>query len=75
MQNRLRAWRTRMNLTQQQAADELGVSLSTIKQYEGTNFRVPPVPIQRLCRALELLKAGADCDQMAVRKTVSIAAH
>lgn len=46
-----RAWRATMGCTQQQAAQELGVSLRTIKAWEA-GFAAPPAFLALACAAL-----------------------
>ena len=49
MQMSLRALRVNANLTQQKAADELGIYLKTLQNYEsGKTFPSQPV-IERMC--------------------------
>ena len=52
----LRAWRAAMFLTQQQAAEALGVSLRTVKSWEA-GFAAPPAFLALACAALA---AGVD---------------
>lgn len=47
----LRAWRECMGYTQQQAAQALGVSLRTIKAWEGGETAVPAI-VPLACEAL-----------------------
>lgn len=47
----LRAWRAHMDYTQQRAAQELGVSLRTIKAWE-SGFAAPPEFLALACAAL-----------------------
>lgn len=47
----LRAWRAAMFLTQQQAAEALGVSLRTVKSWE-SGFAAPPAFLALACAAL-----------------------
>jgi len=47
----LRAWRSAMGYTQQQAAKELGVSLRTVKAWEA-GFAAPPAFLALACAAL-----------------------
>jgi DNA-binding transcriptional regulator YiaG len=47
----LRAWRAAMFLTQQQAAEALGVSLRTVKSWEA-GFAAPPAFLALACAAL-----------------------
>jgi DNA-binding XRE family transcriptional regulator len=51
-------WRAKVGMTQAEAAKALGVSLTTIKQYEGgkhlsTGKKMsPPEPVRKLMRAI-----------------------
>lgn len=47
----IRAWRSAMGYTQQQAAQALGVSLRTIKAWEGGETAVPAI-VPLACEAL-----------------------
>lgn len=47
----IRAWRSAMGYTQQQAAKELGVSLRTVKAWEA-GFAAPPAFLALACAAL-----------------------
>lgn len=47
----IRAWRAAMDYTQQQAAQELGVSLRTVKAWEA-GFAAPPPFLALACAAL-----------------------
>ena len=52
----LRAWRAHMDYTQQQAAQALGVSLRTIKAWEGGETAVPAI-VPLACEALSARSA------------------
>lgn len=52
----IRAWRSAMGYTQQQAAQALGVSLRTVKAWEA-GFAAPPAFLPLACAALA---AGMD---------------
>lgn len=61
----LKAWRTDMGLTQQAAADALGVTLATFQQWErGTSFATgKPVKIdRRTALACAAIRSGLDLD-------------
>jgi DNA-binding XRE family transcriptional regulator len=51
-------WRAKVGMTQAEAAKALGVSLTTIKQYEGGKHlstgkeMSPPEPVRKLMRAI-----------------------
>lgn len=51
-------WRAKVGMTQSEAADALGVAVTTVKQYEsgkhlGTGKRMsPPEPVRKLMRAI-----------------------
>lgn len=47
----IRAWRAHMRYTQQRAAQELGVSLRTVKAWEA-GFAAPPAFLSLACAAL-----------------------
>lgn len=47
----IRAWRSAMGYTQQQAAQALGVSLRTVKAWEA-GFAAPPAFLPLACAAL-----------------------
>lgn len=51
-------WRAKVGMTQSEAASALGVSLTTVKQYEGGRHLTtgkdmsPPEPVRKLMRAI-----------------------
>jgi DNA-binding XRE family transcriptional regulator len=51
-------WRAKVGMTQSEAAEALGVALTTVKQYEsgkhlGTGKKMsPPEPVRKLMRAI-----------------------
>lgn len=50
---RLRSWRSRMGLTQPQAAEQLGVGFSSYTSWEGGYPCVLPETIMYLCTSIE----------------------
>ncbi len=51
----LRAWRDRLGLSQPQAAERIGISVATIRDYEQGRYYADGLPgyLARLCRYVE----------------------
>lgn len=57
--NRIRSWRTRLDLTQADAASLIGVSSAGWRKWEA-GVREMPTPIERLLRLVETLPGARE---------------